>query len=217
METTVKLEYGPMEVEIHAFDDENYQKEVLDLIQFIEDNQESLEDLEGVDESAEMDHPRVEGTSLEEFTENGDENDEEIEQESGPFSDIASKLRVPESELERCFYIDLDGEEPPVIYLDEIGNIGQRKTDRQRVASLALLFLWHKFYDVDRVKSSSLKEALELSNISSSGMGNMYQGDGDRYFDRRGRGPSATVGLTPPGKRQARKALKRFIQSEDPN
>ncbi len=215
METTVRLEYGPMEVEIHAFDDEDYQKEVLDLIQFIEDNQTSLEELEEVDESSEMDQPGIEGMSLEEFTENGDENDEETEQEAGHFSDIASKLRVPESELERCFYVDLDGEEPPVIYLDEVGDIAERKTDRQRVASLALLFLWHKFYDVDRVKSSALKDALELSNISSTGMGNMYQGEGDRYFDRRGRGPSATVGLTPPGKRQARKVLKRFVQDEE--
>ncbi|ELZ04406.1 hypothetical protein [Natrialba aegyptia] len=215
METTAKLEYGPLEVEIHAFDDENYQKEVLDLIQFIEDNQESLEELEGGDEDAKMERPKVEGTSLEEFTENGNEDDEEIEQESGPFSDISSKLRVPEIELERWFYIDSDRDEPPVIYLDEIGNIGERKTDRQRVASLALLYIWHECYEVDRVKSSALKDALELSDISSSGMGNMYQGDGDRYFDRRGRGPSATVGLTPPGRRQARKVLRRFVQDEE--
>lgn len=215
METTVKLEYGPMEVEIHAFDGEDYQKEVLDLIQFIEDNQESFEELGGVNEPAEMGQSGIEGTSLEEFTENGNESNEETEQESGLFNEIASKLRVPESDLERCFYVDSDGEEAPVIYLDEVGNIGERKTDRQRVASLALLFLWHKFYDTDRVKSSDLKNALELSNISASGMGNMYQGDGDRYFDRRGRGPSATVGLTPPGKRQARKVLKRFVKDEE--
>lgn len=213
METTVKLEYGAMEVEIHSFDGEDYQKEVLDLIQFIEDNQELLEELGGLGEPAEMDQSKIEGTSLEEFTEN--ENDEETEQESGPFSEIASKLRVSESDLERCFDVDLDGEEPPVLYLDEVRSIGERKTDRQRVASLALLFLWHKFYNTDRVKSSALKDALELSNVSSTGMGNMYQGEGDRYFDRRGRGPSATVGLTPPGKRQARKVLKRFVQSEE--
>jgi len=215
METTVKLEYGPIEVEIHAFEDEDYQKEVLDLIEFIEQNQESLEDLGGEDQSPNLTPSETGSASLEEFTENGDEVGEEIEQESGPFSSIASKIRVPESELERCFYVDLDGEDPPVIYLDEVGNIGDRKTDRQRVASLALLYLWHELYDLDRVKSSSLKDALELSDISSNGMGNMYQGDGDRYFDRRGRGPSATVGLTPPGERQARKVLQRLVQNEE--
>ncbi|WP_394739451.1 hypothetical protein [Natronococcus roseus] len=215
METTVKLEYGPMEVEIHAFDDEDYQKEVLDLIQFIEDNQESLEELEEGDENAELGHSKIEGTSLEEFAESNDENDEEVKQESGPLSEITSKLGVPESELKRCFYVDPDQEEPPVIYLDEVGNIGEQKTDRQRVASLALLYISHECYDLERVKSTALKEALELSDISSSGMGNMYQGEGDRYFDRRGRGPSATVGLTPPGRRQARKVLKRLIQDEE--
>ncbi len=215
METTAKLEYGPLEVEIHALNDEGYQEEVLDLIQFIEDNQESLEGLVRDDDPSEMGPSKSEVTSLEEFTPNGGEEEEESETEPGPLSEIASNLRVPEFKLEEFLYVDPVEDDFPVIYVDEIGNIGQRKTDKQRVASLILLYLWHECYDADRVKSTSLKDALELSNISSSGMGNMYQGDGDRYFDRKGRGPSATVRLTPPGKRQARKVLRRLVQDEE--
>jgi len=218
METTAKLEYGVLEVEIHAFDDEDYQKEVLDLIQFIEDNQESLDELGGISDSAEIDQSKSEVVSLEEFGEN-DQTETDLdaadqEDETGPLADIASELRIPEHKLEDFIYVDPQEDDFPVLYIDEMGNIGERKTDRQRISSLILLYVWHECYEVERIKSSSLKDALELSDVSSSGMGNMYQGEGDRYFDRRGRGPSATVSLTPPGKRQARKILKRFAEND---
>ncbi|WP_336035167.1 hypothetical protein [Halobacterium yunchengense] len=219
METTAKLEYGPLEVEIHAFDDEEYQQEVLNLIQFIEDNQESLDELGEASEPAEIDHSKSEVVSLEEFEESGQEESEiEVtsqDEESGPLAEIASELRVSEPRLERFIYVDPDKDDFPVLYIDEMGDIGDRKTDRQRISSLILLYVWHEYYGEERIKSSSLKDALELSDISSSGMGNMYQGEGDRYFDRRGRGPSATVSLTPPGKRQARKLLKRFAEAQE--
>lgn len=219
METTAKLEYGPLEVEIHAFDDEEYQEEVLDLIQFIEDNQDSLDDLVGSSELAEIGRSKSKTMSLEEFGETDQKEDEvettEQEEESGPLAEIASELRVPEHRLEDFIYVDPEADDFPVLYIDEVGDIGERKTDRQRVCSLILLYVWHEYYDKERVKSSSLKDALELSDISSSGMGNMYQGEGDRYFDRRGRGPSATVSLTPPGKRQARKLLTRFAEKDE--
>ncbi|WP_081638713.1 hypothetical protein [Salinarchaeum sp. Harcht-Bsk1] len=212
MEKTAKLEYGPLEVEIHALDDEDYQKEILDLIQFIEENQDSLEGLGGGIEASGMPDSESDSMSLEEFGDDGGEQAEEVADTSGPLGEIASRLRVPEARLEEFVYVDPDGGDFPVLYLDEVSNISERKTDRQRIASLILLYVWHECYDESRVKSSSLKDALELSNVSSSGMGNMYQGDGDRYFDRSGRGPSATVSLTPPGKRQARKVLKRLME-----
>jgi len=212
MEKTAKLEYGPLEVEIHALDDEDYQKEILDLIQFIKENQDSIEDLGDDIGASGMPNSESDSMSLEEFGDSEDEQVEEVEDMSGPLGEIASRLRVPKSKLEGFVYLDLEEDDFPVLYLDEVSNISERKTDRQRMASLILLYVWHECYDESRVKSSSLKDALELSNVSSSGMGNMYQGDGDRYFDRSGRGPSATVSLTPPGKRQARKVLKRLME-----
>jgi hypothetical protein len=219
METTITLEHGPMKVEIHALNDENYQEEVLDLIQFIEENQERFEELGMGTETSEMTKSRSEETSLEQFTKNESEEDQEEveEEETGPLSSIASELRVSANELRKFLHSEPEEEDFPVLYVDELGEIGERKTDRQRVASLVLLYVWHECYDIDRVKSTDLKDALELSNISATGMGNMYQGEGDRYFDRAGRGPSATVRLTPPGKRQARKVLRQFVQQLQEN
>lgn len=214
MEKTARLEYGPLEVEIHALEGEDYQEEILDLIKFIEENKESLEDLDGEFEATKMPTSKSSETSLEEFAEDNRKQEQENEEPSGPLGAIASRLRTSKSKLEDFIYVDADGDDFPVLYLDEVGNVGERKTDKQRVASLILLYIWHECYDTSRVKSSSLKDALELSNVSSEGMGNMYQGDGDRYFDRRGRGPSATVSLTPPGKRQARKVLKNLLEKD---
>lgn len=214
MDTTVNLEYGPLEVEVHALEDENYKREILDLIEFIEDNRESLDELGGDSGPTEIPESKSETMSLGEFTADEEGDEEGSEEESGPLGPIASRLRVPMSKLENFIYVDPGTDDFPVLYLEEVGEIGEKKTDRQRIASLILLYVWHECYDESRVKSSSLKDALELSNVSSSGMGNMYQGDGDRYFDRRGRGPSATVSLTPPGKRQARKVLKRLLEGD---
>ncbi|REA05535.1 hypothetical protein DEQ92_04450 [Haloferax sp. Atlit-6N] len=211
METTVTFEYGPMTVEIHALNDEDYQEEVLDLMQFIENNQDQFNEF-GVDQvSPEIESDKTESTSLESFAQNGVE---EENTEPGPLHSIASQLHVSESQLERFLHVNPDDDEMPVLYSEELGKIGKRQTDRQRVASLILLYVWHECYEANRVKSSKLKDALELSSISSSGMANMYQGEGDRYFNRAGRGPSATVKLTPPGKRQARKILRKFTQKD---
>lgn len=210
METTVNFEYGPLNVEIFAREDEDYQDEILDLLKFLENNQEKFEELGVMDTSPKMHPEKTETVSLKDFGA-GEDHSEDVE--SGPLASIASELRVPVRELKDLVYVNPEGEDFPVLYSDEVGELGQRQTDRQRVASLILLYLWHECYDEDRVKSSALKEALELSSVSSSGMANMYQGEGDRYFDRRGRGPTATVSLTAPGKRQARKVLRELANN----
>lgn len=216
METTVKFEYGPLTVEMHSQDDENYQDEVLDLLRFIDNNQEQFDELGMVLETPEMHPDKTETTSLENFSEMGlEEISEDDNTEPSPLDPIADELRISMKELERFLDVNPEEEQLPVIYTDELGDFGKRQTDRQRKTSLVLLYLWHECYGEERVKSSALKDALEYSNVSSSGMANMYQGDGDRYFDRRGRGPTATVSLTPPGKREARKTLRRFAREND--
>ncbi|WP_092635337.1 hypothetical protein [Haloplanus vescus] len=214
METTVTFEYGPLTVEIHARDDENYQDEILDLLRFLENHQEQFEEIGVESEVAEMKSDKTGTVSLDQF-EDGERNEEDEEEpDSTALGSIASELQLSVTNLKDFLYVDSDGDDFPVIYVDEFEDIGERQTDRQRVASLILLYLWHECYDKDRVKSGVLKDALELSNVSSSGMANMYQGEGDRYFDRRGRGPTATVALTPPGKRQARKVLRRLANEK---
>lgn len=212
METTVTFEHGPLTVEIHALEEDNYQEELLDLLEFLDSNQEQFEGIDAPSEPQELTPGKPEVASLDQFKDGDEEELGEEKDSDSPLSEIASELRIPVRELD--VFLDV-GEERPVMYLDELDDIGKKQSERQRVVSLILLYLWHEYYDKQRVKSSALKGALELSNVSSSGMANMYQGDGDRYFDRRGRGPSATVKLTPPGKRQARKLLREFVNKED--
>ena len=215
METTVTFEYGPLTVEIHAREDENYQDEILDLMRFLENHQEQFEEI-GVESGTAGIHPdKTEMVSLDQFESEEPQEEDESEVGAGLLDPIASELHISVAELREFLHVDPDNDDFPVMYVDELGDIGKKQTDRQRVVSLVLLYLWHECYDEDRVKSSALKDALELSNVSSSGMANMYQGDGDRYFDRRGRGPTATVALTPPGKRQARKVIRRLVDNKN--
>lgn len=215
METTVKFKYGPLQVEIFAQDDDNYQDEILDLLKFIENNQDRFEEL-GMNPTPGVYQSKTESVSLDEFDETEDgEVEDGVEEDESPFSEIASELRLSPELLEEFLHVDDDREDVPVLYVDKLGELGERQTDRQRVASLVLLYLWHEYYGEDRVKSTALKNALELSDVSSSGMANMYQGDGDRFFNRRGRGPTATVRLTPPGKREALSVLKRMAEEID--
>jgi hypothetical protein len=211
MDTTVTFEYGPISVEIHAYEGESYQDEVLDLLQFIEQNQDRFDELEASSKSPEIHPEKTETASLQEFA-TEDQEGENTEEENSPLKSIASELHVDIYDLETFLYANPKDDEPPILYIDELDELGDKQADRQRIASLILLYTWHDCYGEERVRSSALKNALELSNISSSGMANMYQGEGDRYFDRRGRGPTATVKLTPPGKRQARKEIKKFAE-----
>lgn len=218
METTVTLEYGPLKAEIFARDDENYQDEILDFLKFLENNQERFESLGTAEPSPDVYQSKTERASLEDFASESEEAIEASDEIDNPFKQIASSLRISPERLEDFLYVDPEREDSPVLFVDKLGELGERQTDRQRVASLALLYTWHEYYDEERVKSTDLKNALELSDISSSGMANMYQGDGDRLFDRRGRGPTATVRLTAPGLRQARNVLKQMaedIESSD--
>jgi len=211
MRTTVTIQYGGLEFEIEDPENGDYQENVMDVVDFIENNQERFEEV-GIGAGKPNIAPeKIEAPALESPEQNED-SDEEYSSES-IFEEVSSQLRVPASELENFLYVDSEGEEPPTIYTEEIGELGEKQADRQRVASLILLYLWHECYGEDRIKSSVLKDALALSDISSSGMANMYQGEGDRYFDRRGRGPTATVKLTAPGKREAKKQIKKFVRS----
>jgi len=63
-----------------------------------------------------------------------------------------------------------------------------------------LLAVWNDCYEEDRIRSLTLKDALELSGIDPSNMFNVYDLDDVKStFDKSGMGQSATIGLTRPG------------------
>ena len=213
METTVTLEYGALNFEIEASESDNYQEKVMELIDFIEENQGRFDEVIPIPDSSEI-GPEKSGGEFSQLPAKNESQGSDATDEAAALSTVASQLHVSVSELEQFLHVEPESDQPPVIYTEEIGDLGEKQADEQRVAALILLYLWHVCYDEERIKSTALKDALELSDVSSSGMANMYQGEGDRYFDRRGRGPTATVALTPPGKRQARKEIQRFIKDQ---
>lgn len=214
MKLKAELDYGALQVEIWTEEGEDHQKHLRELLEFIGENKELLKNIGAAEPETAIqqyenemasEEPPSEGTEPEEPTA-GEAADDSL-------AAIASKLRdVAVEDLQEVIMID-NNEEMPLLYLEDTNLLGEKKTDRQRNASLILLYLWKKQFEVERVKSSKLKDALNYSNISESAMANMYQGEGNRYFDRGGRGPSATVALTPPGERQARKSLKNLVDN----
>lgn len=75
--------------------------------------------------------------------------------------------------LKEFLHVEPDAEYCPVLYTEELGTLGEWKTDRQRIASPALLYVWYLYYRNERMNSNALKEPLELSDISSNRMDNM--------------------------------------------
>lgn len=209
MEITVNLQYGPLDVEVHADGDEDYKSELLELLDLIKEHNDLLGEVHsnhGDKQGSEQVEERPEATLTQDWHSGGD-GSEELE----PLADF---VRLPPEALSTIFDIDPMGEEVPVLQLEDVEKLGGKQRDKQRNASLMLLIAWEVCYDEDKVASSDLKDALGFSGIPDENMYNMYQDEGDRYFDRGGRGPTATVALTGPGKREARKVIKKIVEGE---
>lgn len=204
MGANATLDFGPVQVELRAENADELEEELEQIIGYLESNNDRINSIFAVDESPSMDSSQHDVNGSED---GGHSDDVHID---AKLSDIADKLRVRGANLNKLILTDDDF---PQLYLDELDLLAERKTERQRRASLILLYLWDEYYGVDRVKTSELKTALSRSGISESNLANMYQGQGDRFFDRTGRGASATIGLTAPGRRRAQKALSELVES----
>ena len=77
-----------------------------------------------------------------------------------------------------------------------------------------LLYIWHEIRDVDKVSSSDLADALNMSGVDPDQMYAMYKalgGDADAYFNRTS-GGNPTVALSRRGKRVAVNKIKEFAE-----
>lgn len=222
MEISATLKHGPFEIEISAEEGEEYQRELQNAIDFIQENEGAFGDI-NASGSAHNVSVCKSGKSLPDGSANqsdesqgsneGQQRTEDPDRDD-PLYAISKKLRVPYDVLQDVFIIE---DERPLLYLDDLDLLGDKKTDRQRRGSLILLYLWKEVFDTDRVKSSTLKDALAMSGINEKSMGNMYQGKGDTYFDRGGRGPTATVALSGVGEREARKEVQGLTEEIQSN
>jgi len=221
MDVHVSLCHGPLEIEINATGEDDYEKELLELLEFVEEHEERLEGL-NVDASAESSEkdegePSTGQVSMEQFsgdTQSGGSNKKSPEESTADeelLGSLPKKIDASPEAIREIIDIDPSGEEPPFLLVDtdEFGNTKKR---RQFVTSLLILAVWDECYEEDRMKSSELKDALEHSGVSSSSMYNMYNLDNaDSFFHKQGRGGNTTLKLRRPGKREAHKRLRELI------
>ncbi|QKY18635.1 hypothetical protein [Halorubrum sp. CBA1229] len=221
MDVRLTLKKGPLEVEIEASDDDDYQSEVLEILEFLESNEEQILELDtstgGPD--PEPDQASVtadwgddtEPSSSDEQNNNNTRVETETE-EASPSVEFASELNISSEQLTEVIDIDPELEEEPFIVADTTG-FGETRQERQLHGTLILLGTWQECYGADRVYSSDLKDALEFSGIDPDQLTGIYHNiEGtDSYFDRSGRGPSATVALTRPGLREARSRIRELV------
>jgi hypothetical protein len=214
MDVRISLHHGPLSVEIDAESGEDYQEELAELLEFIQEYEELLpsgpSDTTKIETGGSTDTGQV---SMNQFT-NGSSDDTK---DTTPSTDdiltsLAKRANAKPEQIRTIVDIDPSGDEPPLLLVDA-DELGDSKTRRQFVGSLMILAAWDDCYETEeRMSSSLLKDVLEYSGIESSNMYNMYQLDGaEAVFDKTGRGGNTKIELTRPGKRKAYKMLREFI------
>lgn len=222
MDIHLTLRKGPLEVEIEATDEDDYQEEVLSILEFLESHEEEIHNADSPVETPESEPTQASVTAdwdEEAESSNPDEKnssdapDEAEIDESSPAADFGSRLNVNPDRLTELIDIDPELESEPFIVAETDG-FGESRVDRQFQGALILLCTWQECYDEERVSSSDLKDALDLSGINSDSMYNMYNkmDKSETYFDKSGRGASATVALTRPGLREGRRRIRELVE-----
>jgi len=221
MDIHVSLQHGPLAVEIDAKEDDDYQQELEDLLEFIEKYEERLKELNvnNLESSRENEDGNSTGqASMDRFAGNSTSNGQN---QSPPETDNGSEglleplaKKVGTTPAAICEVIDIDpnGEEPPFLLVDT-DEFADTKAKQQFISSLLILEVWDECYEADRMKSSLLKDALEYSGVDSSNMSNMYSlDDADSFLNKKGRGGSTTLKLRRPGKREAQRLFRELAQ-----
>lgn len=220
MELTVTLDYGALNAEFTGSDREEVEDNLLGFVEFLEENAEVFDgvDLSAPEESIEdpgLDPEYWEGqqeTSESETTPEAELVDQEI-----TYGNIPSRTGIDREVLARYFDIDPEAEEPPYLNFDveNLGESGDSRSEKQMRGSLILLTLWRECNDVEEVRSPALKDALRISGVNDTNLSNMYQfnsGEGDRYFRREGTGENTDISLTMPGEREGYDQIRRTVE-----
>lgn len=221
MDIRLTLRKGPLEVEIEASDDDDYQAEILEILEFLDSNEDQLRELDAPNEEPDPEPEQASVTDWSNQTESASTEEQDTSDveagpdvvENGPAAEFASQLRVNPDRLVEVIDIDPNLEEEPFIDADT-AEFGETRIERQFHGALILLGTWQECYGVDRIASSDLKDALDISGIDSDSLYNMYQriDEVDSYLDTSGRGSSATVALTRPGLREAQNRIRELVE-----
>jgi hypothetical protein len=220
MEITATLHHDALDVEFEGQDSDEIQAELLDFINFIDENSEELDVLNPPAVTNEMRESESAQASVAESEETAGSTPQTTvdSARSDCFETIARRAQVDEEPLDRIFSIPEEENQVPYLRLDEFENgeevLGGSRQEKQARGSLLLLLLWKECREASEVNSENLNNALHTSRIEPENRSNMYQafnGDADGYFER----DSGTVGLTQSGGRAAIDEVKNLVEPSE--
>lgn len=199
MKVTATLDYGPLDIELSSENREEVEKNLLGIIEFIDENREEFEE-SGLKVQSKDGNHQAELDSAEWSGDTGDK----AGSADDPLADLARELNVVSRKLNEIVYVDPDEEERPYLMV-EGDKLGDSVPEIQRNAAFVLLTVLKECYHEDEMKTSEFKHILTVAEISDN---DLYKAWDESVIDSSGRGRSATISLTGPGRREAKSVLK---------
>ncbi|WP_255167127.1 hypothetical protein [Natrononativus amylolyticus] len=208
MDINITFQHGPIEAEIKANEEDDYE-EVLKALKNITEDYPPADPLPNTDENLEeVDQQETDVGKEEADDQKGVEQDFHEQEALDGFTNRVSSLNdLSEQKLYRLVKAGRveDGEikEHPR-YIGDNDLLGDNGQHRLLNASILLLTVLDDFHGIKKMKTSELKQALADSGLNEDNWRNVGRvEEEDIYLNRRGKGPSATTEIRPPGKDEA--------------
>ncbi|APX95726.1 hypothetical protein [Natronorubrum daqingense] len=203
MEITATVDYGTLEIELSSDEREEVQQNLLEVIDFLEENNEAFK---GLDLTVQNGSSQTELSATE--WSNNDGQQEQSKDDGSSLKSLARKFDVTIEAINEIVFVDPFGEERPQLMANS-EQLGSSVPERQRHAAFIILTVLEECYDEEEIETAEFKELLTFAGISD---GNLYRAWDDSLFQT-GKGRSAKVSLKGPGKREAKKYLKALLES----
>lgn len=211
MEFSVTLNYGSLDAEFQGGDREDIENEVLEFIEFLEKNEEKLngvvtiEERRGGDSGGNGAAPHSHSRSTDSVSGgDGASDDHEL-------APIAREVDATIEELEELIYVSVEGDDLPLLLIDDLERLGDTVPDKQANTAMAILFVWEKVYGEEKMLVSDMKDVFSRMGISTS---HTHRAWDKSYFTQPDKGGGTKLKLRRGGKREARTLLEGLVEDE---
>lgn len=221
METTYTFTYRSVAIEVTATPEEEAEEALRSAMQAVDAVAEdsTFETSEtGVQSTLQNGGKETSAWADTSSTEMADSQGTDDQSQVDGLVELARKVNIDVGVLRETIDVDPYREHLPFIDVDS-EQLGDLKGERQYNIAHMILYVYDECYpESDRMYSSDLKDQIEASRVSANNLYNAYSYDqGDTNFDRQGRGSSATIALTRPGKREARSIIQEVLGDPEDN
>lgn len=220
MDITLTLNYGPLDAEFQGEDREELQDELIEFINFIEEEQGTLSTLpkpQGNSDST-SEGKQTSATGWEDSQADASRETEDTNDGNSEFASISNKTGVDTDVLSKLYELpDSDDGVPSLnMYHFEDGTLrlGSARNQRQAQASALLMFAWEDCLDEKRIDYDELDEALVASDIETerrNSMGQAFSDGASDWFESDG----SSIYLVGKGKNHARELLQELAEELD--